>query len=358
MIRARTATGSAAHERSPNGGRETQWYRPAVTAAPDDVVTRPARPWVSTVTRDAIRHFAWGVGDANPLWSDPAHAAGSRWDQLIAPPCFLYAVDETTVAPGLDDRARIYRSADWRWFDVIRLGQEIEAEAGLRDQTTVEIDPYGAVPCQLGEVRFTGDHGVLLATVLTECLRPDALDLHARDEADVRYTAEQLQEIELHLLAERARGREPRYWEDVGVGDELTTVVKGPLSIMDIVAWCAGTQGVPHSREGLSEGGLRAEHATGPQQVAWAAQLLTDWAGDDAFLQALRVEVDAPAQLGDTTWWAGDVTRVELRDGQGLVEVDLCATNQLGERTGTGTAVVELPSRAHGDVVVPKGVSQ
>ena len=38
---------------------------------------------------DAIRHFAHGIGDTNPLWLDPAHGAASRFETNIAPPCFL-----------------------------------------------------------------------------------------------------------------------------------------------------------------------------------------------------------------------------------------------------------------------------
>ena len=44
--------------------------------------------WISEATRDAIRHFAEGVGDDNPLYLDPSHAAASPYGGLIAPPTF------------------------------------------------------------------------------------------------------------------------------------------------------------------------------------------------------------------------------------------------------------------------------
>ena len=89
-------------------------------------------PWVSTVTPDAIKHFAWGVGDDNPLWHD---------SPLAAPPCLLYAVDETTVAPGHADRRRVYEAVDWTWYDVAGVGSVIEAEAQLLDN---EVTPSPA----------------------------------------------------------------------------------------------------------------------------------------------------------------------------------------------------------------------
>ena len=95
------------------------------------VEIRPT-PWVTEVTRDAVRHFAWGIGDNNPLWLDPEYAAHTRWGGIIAPPCFAYAADDTVVAPGLDDHhRRIYASVEWVWRDVFRLGQRITATARL-----------------------------------------------------------------------------------------------------------------------------------------------------------------------------------------------------------------------------------
>jgi len=45
---------------------------------------------------DTISHFAFGIGDDNPLWHDPDYGKTTRWRGQISPP--LYA---TTV--GLDD---------------------------------------------------------------------------------------------------------------------------------------------------------------------------------------------------------------------------------------------------------------
>ncbi|TAK36733.1 MAG: hypothetical protein EPO21_01690 [Chloroflexota bacterium] len=40
------------------------------------------------------------------------------------------------------------------------------------------------------------------------------------------------------------RGAEPRFWEDVQVGEELPSVIKGPLSVRDMNAWLMGA-GLP-----------------------------------------------------------------------------------------------------------------
>ena len=42
-------------------------------------------------TRLAILRFAEGIGDGNPLWTDPAYAAATPHGTLIAPPSFIFA---------------------------------------------------------------------------------------------------------------------------------------------------------------------------------------------------------------------------------------------------------------------------
>ncbi|MGI9642608.1 MAG: FAS1-like dehydratase domain-containing protein [Acidimicrobiia bacterium] len=316
-------------------------------------IERERAPWVSTATRDAIRHFAWGVGDDNPLWLDLDHAESSIWGSLVAPPCFAYAVDETTVAPDHDDHRRVYRSVDWRWYDIVRAGSELKAAALLTtedDEDTVD-DGFH----QSGRLEFTIG-GSVVATADSRCYRTTSPAQAIEDRPEVRYTPGELDEIEQTILAEERRGPSPRRWEDVQVGDELDPLLKGPLSIMDVVAWCAGTQGVPDDASGahqFSEGGLHAQTATGPQQVAWLAQLLTDWMGDDAFLHRLQVDLVANPALGTTTALSGRVTGRSNEAGPASVAVGVVAESQDGEVTATGRGIILLPSLASGPVSLP-----
>ena len=62
-------------------------------------------------TRDTIRHYAWGIGDDNPLFYDADYAGGSKWGGIIAPPTFFFGIWDAVVAPGLPDvrRPRVRR---------------------------------------------------------------------------------------------------------------------------------------------------------------------------------------------------------------------------------------------------------
>ncbi len=314
--------------------------------AMSEAVQDDGRRWVEEVTRDAVRHFAWGVGDDNPLWLDPEYAAGSRWRELLAPPCFPYAVHETSVAPGYLGRRRRYRSAEWVWLDAIRLGAVLTPRIRLED-----CDTTGEVVRQRGRVEF-GEPGSPRVWARVLCERPPETETLVSTSAG-RYSGEELAEIETSVLGETRRGAEPRWFEETEEGAVLPPRTKGPLSIMDLVAWCAGALGVPPAEAPRCEGGLVDEVATGPQLVSWCAHLLSDWAGDDAFLHRLAVEIDALPGLGTTTSIRGVVERRRETGPIRAVDVALEAVDRDERPLAKGNAVVLLPSRATGPVPLP-----
>src|SRR5690606_34615135 len=61
------------------------------------------------------------------------------------------------------------------------------------------------------------------------------------------YTDEDYEKIDAIYAQEKAQGANPRYFEDVKVGDELQPMVKGPLTVTEIIAFHAGGYGfVPY----------------------------------------------------------------------------------------------------------------
>ncbi|MCZ6709430.1 MAG: hypothetical protein O7B25_03615 [Gammaproteobacteria bacterium] len=311
-------------------------------------VRRSRIPWVNCATPDAIQHFSWGIGDDNPLWSNHDYACRSRWGGVIAPPCFLYAVDETTVTQGYPDRRRVYRSVDWTFHDVVPAAAAIEAKAALIDESSTDdgID-------QLGRVEFRAADGGLLASAVARCTRPQGAAAAIEDRPELRYTGDELNEIERAVLSGERRGSDLREYESTSPGEEFGPLIKGPLSIMDVVAWCAATTGVVPQEAGHSEGGLHDQCATGPQQVTWMSQLVTDWMGDDAFLHRLQVEIFGRPPLGSTTTISGRVSLVTLQDHRPTATIELSAVDQHGVLTASGVAEVIQPSAVHGPVRLP-----
>jgi acyl dehydratase len=350
--------------------------------------------WITTATRDAIRHFAWGIGDSNPLWLDEAYAESTRWGGILGPPCMLYGVDATIVAPKLPGVQWIYAGTDWTWFDQIRLGDEFQVEARLLKQELKSGRRFSRWVLQTGEICYRNQEDTLIARALGKCARTPRAERTQSDgdaTSDHRahhYEPAELEDIESQVLAERPRGAEPRYWEDVQPGDEIAPVVKGPLSVIDIVAWYSATQGALHyggshgdavryrlrhadyhinpetgAKDAAGRGHLEAAtgrdvgmggvYDVGPQRIAWAQHMLTNWMGDSGFLHRLAVSVRQPNLQGDTIWWRGRVDDKILRNGIASVEISVEATNQLGQSSAYGSATVVLPSRRNGEVSLP-----
>lgn len=307
---------------------------------PSLLIKREKIPWVSKITADAIKHFAWGIGDNNPLWHQTP---------TIAPPCLLYAVDETTVAPGHSGLPRVYEGVEWTWYNVATVGTTIKAEAQLIDEQSDNDNNI----IQKGSVSYLSN-GQLIAAANVRCARPIESASIPTDQPEIRYSPEELEKAETAILQEKRTGASQHLWEKVEEGEKLGPLIKGPLSIMDIVAWCAGTQGGPDENNNqYSDGGLLLQTATGPQQVAWMAHLLTDWAGDNGFLHQLNAEIYANPPLGSTTTISGQVNRRTISEGLALIHLVTEAKDQDGKTTATATAKVALESEENGPVALP-----
>ena len=353
---------------------------------------RSRMQWIETTTRDAIRHFAWGQGDDNPLWVDKDYAAKSPAGGLIAPPCILYAVDSTIVAPKLPGVQWIYAGTEWTWFDYIRVDDTFRIEAEMTNQEEKSGRRFSRWVLQTGRVRYFTQTEALVATAVGHCARtPRAGHAGASTEGAVenhRYTNAEIEEIERQVLSERRQGSTPLYWEDVEVGTAIPPVVKGPLTITDIVAWYSATQGsLPYggahgdalryrrrhddyhinpetgAKDAAGRGHLEAETArdvgmggaydVGPQRISWAQNMLCNWMGDHGFLHKLSASVRRPNLVGDTIWWRGTVEAKREADAAKFVDITVEARNQQDKVSAFGTAVVALPSRAEGPVPLP-----
>ena len=75
-------------------------------------------PWCYEATRDNIRHYAHGIGDANPLWCDPDYAAGTAYGTVVAPPSFVFALDRVLsgYVGGLPGIHAMWAGADLTWY--------------------------------------------------------------------------------------------------------------------------------------------------------------------------------------------------------------------------------------------------
>lgn len=368
----------------------------------------PVPPHYLRPDTDAFRHVAVAYGDDNPLWCDPAYAATTRWDGPIAPPPLvggdtLIGEDEVTEVPAdkrdlmkgdpLRGVHAFYSASAREWWAPLRPGRRVFRRNALVAVLDKSSEFAGrAVHEWTGQV-FRDEGGTLLSTQRRLMVRTERRKARDRKKYDTIepavWTDEGIDEIEAQYGKEGPRGAEPRWWEDVAEGDEVGPMVKGPLTVTDMVCWHVGMgmglygvkplrlgyqnrqriprffhrdpQNVPDVMQRVHwdpEFAKRSGNPTtfdyGRMRETWLIHLCTDWMGDDAWLWKLDCEFRKFNYVGDAQWLRGTVTRRYLAEGgRPAVDLDLEAVSQRGDVTTPGHATILLPSRAHGPVRLP-----
>jgi hypothetical protein len=245
-----------------------------------------------------------------------------------------------------------------------------------------------------GYIDQDGNTAAICREWVINTLREKAVKLNKYSESAklYSYSDEELNEIYTAQDNEVIRGSEPRYWEDVEIGEVLTPVVHGPQNLAETLAFLIGCGNtmcksdrmwrkidmynrviidpitktrlnleVIHLDDRIAKMvGVPAAYDFGGQRFAWLSMLLTNWIGDDGFLWKLRGELRRFNMTGDTTWFNGKVIGKYIDNGKYCVDIDCWGENQRGEINIPGNATVILPSREGGPVVypVPRDVTQ
>ncbi len=342
------------------------------------------------------------------MWCDPEYGSKTRWGSAIASPALvggdtLIGEDEVTeVAP--EHRALMqgdplrgvhafYAASAREWWaplTPLKRTYRRNALVAALDKTS---EFAGRAVHEWTAQVFRDETGAMLSGQYRLMVRTERAAARERKKYDhiqiAPYTDEQIAEIDAQYGAEVSRGAEPRWWEDVNEGDTVGPMVKGPLTVTDMICWHAGMgmglygvkplrlgyrnrQRIPRffQRDDLNvpdvmqrvhwdpEFARRAGNPTtydyGRMRETWLIHLCTDWMGDDAWLWKLECEFRRFNYVGDTQWLLGTVVRKYLADGERpAVDLELWATNQREDVTTPGTATVLLPSRGYGAVRLP-----
>ncbi len=352
-------------------------------------IGRTLEPWCYEATRDNIRHYAHGIGDDNPLWCDPDYARTTPYGDVVAPPSFIFACSRiiSGYVGGLPGIHAMFAGCDFRWMKPILRNTEISTESYLKDLIEHDTQFAGRSIQQIYHVDFFNDTGDQLASADSWCFRTDrdiaresGTKYSALKGKEVRkYSEEELARHSELYAAERIRGKNIRYFEDVEIGDSLPTMAKGPMTVTGFICYAQGWGGLyiranklawqmqsRHPATGIKNKygipdcpervhweeefalkvGAPGAYDYGPERCSWLSHAVTNWMGDDGHLQHLYSEIRRHNPEGDLLTINGRVTGKTQEKGRNLVELELAARNQDDELSIKGTATVALLSRA------------
>ena len=197
-------------------------------------------------TLDAIRHFVNGVGDTNPIFCDPEYAKSTKYGELIAPPTFLYSVYWVPLGSGAAGVHAWYSGGDWQCYRPVYKGDSFSVVIAFRDFEEKKGRMAGgrSIYINYTDVMYINQRNELVAKELQHTVwapRADSGDAgkYRETKAPV-YTKDDWRNILEQYDNEELRGNEQRYWEDVEVGEELKTMIKGPLTVRDMIGWLMG----------------------------------------------------------------------------------------------------------------------
>jgi acyl dehydratase len=139
------------------------------------------------------------------------------------------------------------------------------------------------------------------------------------------------------------------FYEDIEIGQEITPLVKGPMTTLHLMRWSAAIENwhrIHYDRP------FAVEHDKLPDVLvagSWKqqvlVQMLKDWCGESGWLWKISYQFRAMDPVGATLTCWGRVTDKYVRDGLGVVECEIGMRNQHGQEATPGTAVAVLPLR-------------
>ena len=342
------------------------------------------RPYVEYATVDSMRNFARSYGDDNPLFGDEDYGRMSRWGSMVAPPLFPIGSGIPVLAPA--EPGAIVRHAlrgvavtvltdRWTLNHWVRPGARLVRADSI---AAVGVEETVTAPTVVITTRSAYTEGdVLYAThdrVRVHGGRSIA-DADDAREGKATYDDGVIAEIDQAIAAWQRRGSAKFDARTIKAGQQIGPMVKGPLTVTDLVAYRGGVgpgpfgvepldlarlnrierpdfydrddTGAWDARERLHWDEAYAQRCGHPSaydythtRLNWMVHLLTDWMGDNGRIEAISFDHSKHNYVGDTHWIDGIVREVRASDDDVSVDIGLRGVNQLGVETCQGEATV------------------
>ena len=320
------------------------------------------------VTRDTIRHFAYGINDYNALYMDEGFASKTRFGGIIAPPGYLYSHGHAVWARILGDIPGITQNDNageqWEFFIPIRPGDRVVANVKIHDVQKRQGRRAGPLVIVFSDMTFTNQRNEVVARDIGSSFRFSTRGVIQRGgmaQAVVEASEGKLREISpvpdfslgvspVHPPGTRRYDTHNVYWDDVNVGDEIPPNDIGILHPAHLKRYTAGTRGgfptwfvTPEQAAAWGPGHpIPSQFAPGVMRTPWFGTMLTQWAGPNVWVSKISYESREWNLVGYGVINRGRVTGKRMENGKFLVDLDVWTENEFGMVTNPGQAIVEL----------------
>lgn len=363
-------------------------------------------PWNIVCTDDAVRRFAICIGDDNPLFTDPDYAANTRWGGVIAPPAFEKSMgldrnpemdpEEAAATRRALRGVQLFHSGgeNFYWAPIME-GAKLYRSRFVQDVQDKQSEFSGRSVIVTNGLWLWDQNDRAMVSgvdwfVHAERKKKNKKSGKYAEETPASYTDDDLAEIEAAYDNEYRRGPDTLYFEDVEVGTELPRMVKGPLTITDLISLHMGAgwlvygnwpnrlayenrktlrgfytrdefnawdtlQRVHWDKTLAEKVGVGMMYDIGPVRQFHVSNYLTNYCGDDAWIHRIKFEFRRFNYMGDVTWLTGEITGKRMDEVLGpVIEIEMRGTNQRGSDNIRADATVLVASREHGPVKLPE----
>ena len=338
-----------------------------------------------TVSYEAIRNYVNGIGDSNSLYRDRNYAKKTTYEDLVAPPNWLYSVFPTYVIEGLPGLHAWHSGNDWEFYRPIYINDHITPKSTIIGFDVRRTKFSGKSLWRYQKAEFFNQREELVARAYTWSLRAERKTTrkegkYSKLKLPHPWKEKELLKIEDETLDEIIRGHEVRYWENVNVGEELPPVIKGPFGLTDMIAYCVGAApvtlaahgvqlknyrrhpawafrdpdtyalepvyGVHYNNLAAQSAGLPLPYTAGVQNQSWLINLLTNWIGDEGWIKRNYAEYRKFVYFSDVVKFKGKVIKKYMdENGEYCVDIRSSGINQRGEDVIPGFSTVILPGK-------------
>lgn len=334
-----------------------------ITSAVRAYVGHPSRPVTNRfpISEEMIFELADAIEEPNPLYLDAAYAKKSRFGGLLCPQLAGWkdwAPRIDYFGAGQDSHFEVplpFKSygfnggSEWTFHRPVRLGDQITKNEKIVDMYE-RPGRTGQLVFIVREITQSNQTGEVLLTIRHISI------FRKRSETEEADGPAPAGPVNLPRISppgpgeavEKAEWIAPpqRIFEQIKVGDEIPSVVRGPMTTGHLVRW-ASVNGnyarihwdLPYA---MLRQGLPNVVVNGSLKNEYLYILLQRFAGEAGWVRKMYLEHRGMDHPGDTLTVTGKVTEKAERDGIGYVKCEIGLQNDRG-KTSQGWAEVALP---------------